>query len=223
MNSHMACDQCFVEGNKGWFNSILSNELYEVDFEKQEIKFLDYIPDSCSPFRAYAQCVKHEDSIYLFPNTAKDVYRFDLSFQKWECFEQHVFDSVRASNVVICIRDSRVYLFSVLLASVMVFDLNEKEYIHSFTIGKEEDEIIGRVIYSGGKLLVTIRNKPCIYIIDPFDDVVKKRTILCNSSGFTQVCSIDDELWISGKEKKIYRIFRDDSVKEYILNIMFHY
>ncbi len=112
MTGNFVCDEWFVKDGKAWFLSACGNELFEVDIQRKAIHYLSKIPEQGVSFRAYNRCLKYGNTIYCFPDKGKNIWKYSIDNDEWNCIFLDIFGAVRAEVSICSYDDNKVYLFS---------------------------------------------------------------------------------------------------------------
>lgn len=213
MRHIIACDQGFITDEKVYFLSVCTKALYELKVKEKKLKYLSTVPDKRDGFRLYTQCIKFGNNIFCFPDTGEYIWKYDLANNSWKCIELYILGNLRAETRFMYVDGTKAYLFSLGLMAIICFDLNDEKVVDCAYTNIDSERKRDNVVYDKGRIFVLPDNTPVFFEINASGIIIEKYEASFMPGGIRTISVFGDELWISGKQKRVYRIKKEEIVE----------
>lgn len=192
--------------SKVWFIGDFDNWLYSIS-SKGEISIEAVIPldkNVNSPYRANSYCLEENDCVYIFPDKAKTLYKYNINTK--EIVQSEIkFNSSRYSIYWGCVIDNKLWCVTFNTGELLKINLKELLIEDIFSVSsRKEHSYRGEAISVGKKIYIVERNAPYIVEFDTESETMTKLEILCGEDGFGTIQFDGEKFFLTGYKKNIY-------------------
>lgn len=203
-NSIVWSDNWWIEGQYAWFVPGENSVLLMADFEKKEISFVDGFPiENKRKLRMYPRCIKAGRYIFCLPKYEKNFIRYDLESKIWKKIS---LNSKCEKDIVVfdySIYGNNLYVISESLSKIIKIDIEAGLVMDEYKLG-DNDEIVGRSIFTENYIYVSSSRFPLIYEFDIRENKVNELWIPDFDDSIHTLCIDENTFWISGRKRAIY-------------------
>lgn len=214
MNLHADVHPITILNNQAWLISGEDNFLYKIDIEKWEASFVTELNfDAIYLWRGNYIGLVYQNKLICLPDRSDKIEIYDIDSKKLDYIQMPQNITKRWGISAYILKQDNLYLFSATERLILkVCMKNGRVEIYDYI---EEEKDILYVLAKGNEFLFIIQEKGtcfCRY------DVVNKQLnkTLITEELYEVMCCDDDNIWFSGKRKKILLWNRKSSKRKEI-------
>lgn len=196
-----------IKENKAWFITDFEGALFELDFNKKKLKFIDTLGGQKENI-AYqnSACFFYNNLLYCFPHFGQYIWIYNFKTKTWRDIFIKELD-----NKIAGVMNYRYYEDN---EELVVYICEQQSFLH-FSLKDEKVtkcSFVSKNIDTDSPSVIMLQNKA--YVVSPWSDKlyhydilsgnIKEYPIKCYDSGFYTSCYNDNKIWLTGNNHFLY-------------------
>lgn len=202
----------WIEGDKAWFISGWTNQLFEYDFNTNICSLITSISSSKeAEAREYIRCFKYETKIVCLPNRGTDIIIFDLENSEFR--KIIIGDFVNESQYIVgfWIIDNILYTLSAGINRIIEIDIIEEKIINMYKVVGDMDPWGTRACLCEECIFIPIGNN-IIYEFSIRNKTGRIRELPQEIQGLHSITYDGSSFWLSGKTRQLFIWDRNNGI-----------
>lgn len=217
MREFLWCDESAIDGVEGWYYCGSENAIVNVDLRRKAVKSIrPLITEGQVQSRLYRKILKRGSVLYVFPDKARDVIRYDTLSGTAESIPLRIEGTDRFNILSAFWAGEDIYMISDGLAAVIRLNTagNEITCLEQISNAIKGELLVFESVLVHEHIYIPMREKPVILSFDIRTEQLNIYHLDGIEGGFFTICHEQGNFWLTGNCKKIISWNPDDGINK---------